>query len=222
MGEKRKQTRAADLVGTVYKGFKVLDCKTENRRSFLQVECPYCKKIKWIRKDRLDDPHRKGCGCLMTKTQFKQKDLVGKRFGRLEVVKATSERDPHNGSVIWLCRCDCGNISECKEKYQKTEKRKRVGKINHLTHSFTSLRIIKCFAFTKKTIVSIRGRRDRWRHHIDKHPCRATCLYSTPVKIKCQECISNNVSGRVFRFSKSSKIIHKLSIIIFLNFYKQG
>jgi len=48
MGEKRKQTRAAALVGTVYKGFKVLDCKTENRRSFLQVECPYCKKIKWI------------------------------------------------------------------------------------------------------------------------------------------------------------------------------
>ena len=48
MGDKRKQTRAADLVGTVYKGFKVLDCKTENRRSFLQVECPYCKKIKWI------------------------------------------------------------------------------------------------------------------------------------------------------------------------------
>lgn len=112
MGEKRKQTRAADLVGTVYKGFKVLDCKTENRRSFLQVECPYCKKIKWIRKDQLDDPHRKGCGCLMTKTQFKQKDLVGERFGRLEVIKATSERDSHNGSVIWLCRCGCGKFKK--------------------------------------------------------------------------------------------------------------
>ncbi len=112
MGEKRKYTKAEDLVGTTYKGFKVLDCKRENRRSFLQVECPYCKKIKWIRKDQLDDPHRKGCGCLMTKTQFKQKDLVGERFGRLEVIKATSERDSHNGSVIWLCRCGCGKFKK--------------------------------------------------------------------------------------------------------------
>ena len=47
MGEKRKYTKAEDLVGTTYKGFKVLDYKRENRRSFLQVECPYCKKIKW-------------------------------------------------------------------------------------------------------------------------------------------------------------------------------
>lgn len=39
MGEKRKYTKAEDLVGTTYKGFKVLDCKRENRRSFLQVEC---------------------------------------------------------------------------------------------------------------------------------------------------------------------------------------
>lgn len=112
MGEKRKYTKVEDLVRTIYKGFKVLDCKRENRRSFLQVECPYCKKIKWIRKDQLDDPHRKGCGCLMAKSQFKQKDLAGERFGRLEVVRATSERDPHNGSVIWLCKCDCGKFKK--------------------------------------------------------------------------------------------------------------
>lgn len=112
MGEKRKQTRVADLVCTVYKGFRVLDYKRENNRSFLQVECPYCKKIKWTRKDRLDDPHRKGCGCLVAKTQFKQKDLTGERFGRLEAVKATGERDPYNGSVIWLCRCDCGKFKK--------------------------------------------------------------------------------------------------------------
>ena len=41
-----------------------------------------------------------------------------------------------------------------------------------------SLAILKNgdLSFTKKTIVSIRGRRDRWRHHIGKHPCRVTYL----------------------------------------------
>lgn len=53
MGEKRKYTKAEDLVGTTYKGFKVLDCKRENRRSFLQVECPYCKKLNGFAKINL-------------------------------------------------------------------------------------------------------------------------------------------------------------------------
>lgn len=35
-------------------------------------------------------------------------DLVGQRFGRLVVVKDSLKRST-NGSVIWLCKCDCGN-----------------------------------------------------------------------------------------------------------------
>lgn len=35
-------------------------------------------------------------------------DLVGKRFGKLLVVKEHSERDKH-GMVQWVCKCDCGN-----------------------------------------------------------------------------------------------------------------
>ena len=35
------------------------------------------------------------------------KDLIGKRFGRLVVIKRV-ENDKHN-KVQWLCQCDCGN-----------------------------------------------------------------------------------------------------------------
>ena len=35
-------------------------------------------------------------------------NMLGRRFGRLVVVSKKESRK--NGSVIWLCRCDCGNV----------------------------------------------------------------------------------------------------------------
>ena len=38
-------------------------------------------------------------------------DIAGKRFGRLTAVAPTKKRDG-KGSVVWVCRCDCGNEIE--------------------------------------------------------------------------------------------------------------
>lgn len=35
-------------------------------------------------------------------------DLTGQRFGRLTVIRPTEER--YISSVVWECRCDCGNL----------------------------------------------------------------------------------------------------------------
>lgn len=43
------------------------------------------------------------CGCA-TETR-----LVGKKFGKLTVIKALEER--HKGKIVWLCKCDCGNYT---------------------------------------------------------------------------------------------------------------
>lgn len=40
--------------------------------------------------------------------QAKLKDLTGKKFGRLLVIKQSDERT-NAGKVKWECRCDCGN-----------------------------------------------------------------------------------------------------------------
>jgi len=42
-------------------------------------------------------------------------DLTGKRFGKLTVLSPT-ERRAH-GAVVWLCRCDCGNLTELRTDY---------------------------------------------------------------------------------------------------------
>ena len=33
----------------------------------------------------------------------------GKRFGRLVALEPTEERDKSSETVIWRCKCDCGN-----------------------------------------------------------------------------------------------------------------
>lgn len=38
-------------------------------------------------------------------------NLVGQKFNRLKVLKDTGKRT-YNGTIIWLCKCDCGNLKE--------------------------------------------------------------------------------------------------------------
>lgn len=49
----------------------------------------------------LRNGNTQSCGCL------KRKDLIGQKFGKLTVIKATDMRK--HGSVVWECKCDCGN-----------------------------------------------------------------------------------------------------------------
>ena len=39
------------------------------------------------------------------------KNKVGERFGRLTVLEKTNRRYK-DGSVLYICQCDCGNIKE--------------------------------------------------------------------------------------------------------------
>ena len=110
---KRKNINIKDLVGTIYNNFKIIDYKRENRRSLLFVECPHCHNRKWMRKEQIEIA--KSCGCLNYKTFFKVQNIKGKRFGNLTVLEPTNRRDKNNGSVVWRCVCDCGNLKEATE-----------------------------------------------------------------------------------------------------------
>lgn len=46
---------------------------------------------------------------------YNKKDLIGKKFGRLEVIEETNKR-MDGGSVVWKCLCECGNIIEVSSK----------------------------------------------------------------------------------------------------------
>lgn len=55
--------------------------------------------------------HKKSCGCMKTERfKNKAKDLTGKRFGNLTALYPTERR--RGGSVVWVCRCDCGKLCD--------------------------------------------------------------------------------------------------------------
>lgn len=66
---------------------------------------------------------RRDCGCT-TRVKPGQKDLAGRRFGKLVAVSPTSERNG-SGSTVWLCRCDCGRevsvpVTQLTQGYKKS------------------------------------------------------------------------------------------------------
>lgn len=56
------------------------------------------------------------CGCskkkniLLKEKEKRLNHLVGQRFGKLMVIESTNKRI--NGSIVWKCKCDCGNYKE--------------------------------------------------------------------------------------------------------------
>lgn len=60
----------------------------------------------------LRNGNTRSCGCLSRELASKRvsKDLIGKRFGRLIVIKKVGTTKDNR--VIWRCKCDCGNESD--------------------------------------------------------------------------------------------------------------
>lgn len=54
----------------------------------------------------------RSCGCIFQERieNLNKQDIAGERFDRLVAVCPTDKRDA-SGSIIWECRCDCGNTA---------------------------------------------------------------------------------------------------------------
>lgn len=83
------------------------------------------------------------CGCLRGMEAGNFLDISGRKIGRLAVLAPTKKRD-RKGSILWHCRCDCGNELDISESnlihgnYRscgclKSEVQKN---INHQLHRF--------------------------------------------------------------------------------------
>ena len=103
-----------DLTGNVYGELTVIEMLYKYRLSSGKPRT-YCRCCSQdgdeviVRADALQSgatKSMKGAG----KTG-KPTDISGIRFGLLTAIKPTNKR-ASNGSVIWLCKCDCGNFTE--------------------------------------------------------------------------------------------------------------
>ena len=69
------------------------------------------------------------CGCV-TKVKPGTTDITGMRFGNLTALEQTEERE-NSGSVVWLCKCDCGNLCKVSIHQLQAGYRKSCGCLSH-------------------------------------------------------------------------------------------
>ncbi|MEG1411770.1 MAG: hypothetical protein RSD36_18200 [Terrisporobacter sp.] len=94
-----------NLIGNKIGMLNILDSKFSNRKTYYLCKCE-CGNEKWIRSDSIKSGKQQSCGCLRKTTQFEKRDLIGRKFGRLTVVK---ELEQKKGRYTWECNCLCGN-----------------------------------------------------------------------------------------------------------------
>lgn len=88
--------------------------KRKDRKVVWKCLCT-CGNIKEVPSNYLNRGRTKSCGCLLkevatTRGRNSRINLAGQRFSRLTVIEDTGRRQGR--SVIWLCICDCGNLTE--------------------------------------------------------------------------------------------------------------
>lgn len=105
-----------DIIGKKYGKLTVvrnmgLISKNGKNRTFYECVCD-CGTTIEVRKDRFVSGHTKSCGCLKHEKPFKDRDLTGRRFGKLVVVSESGCKTVGSSKKrkrLWNCACDCGN-----------------------------------------------------------------------------------------------------------------
>ena len=156
--------KVGDRVGKL----TLLERKRENNRTYFLCKCD-CGTEKWIRADCLGPTI--SCGCYnKEKNLYKEKNLIGEKFGRLTVIEKTEKRT-ENGVIIWLCKCSCGNYKEVSGR--------------DLKDGFVSS--CGCLATER----SKRNIQKAIKKHLDSHIVEGTNLQT----ITREKPLSNNTSG---------------------------
>lgn len=107
---KKRSSRILDLRGKVFgelTPIKLLDETDTEQGAVWLCQCSCGRKCKASRKVLMAG-EKLSCG------HHRKEDITGQRFGKLVAIEPTDKRTPFSSgaSVIWKCRCDCGNICE--------------------------------------------------------------------------------------------------------------
>ena len=116
-------SKLIDLTGQKFGRLTVLHKDTERitkNGSYWICQCE-CGNIKSIRSAHLRKGDIQSCGCYNKEHQaeLKTENLVGQKFGMLEVIEKSNERSSDN-RIKWICICDCGNLTTALAKDLKS------------------------------------------------------------------------------------------------------
>ena len=99
--------RVKDLTGQKFGKLTVIRPTKERKNRGVVWECKCdCGNTAFVTNGSLVSGNTKSCGCLHMKNI---KDLTGQKFGKLTAICPTGEKK--GSSVVWECKCDCGNTA---------------------------------------------------------------------------------------------------------------
>ena len=109
-----------DLINKRFGKLLVIDqadnIQTPNGRSHIAWQCICdCGNDAIVRSDNLRNGHTVSCGCVSATNRRqagidRKSNIEGQIFGYLTVLTDSNRRDT-DGSIIWECQCECGNIT---------------------------------------------------------------------------------------------------------------
>jgi len=105
-------------IGDIFDRWTVIgtsDRRTSNGGKFWLCQCS-CEKhtIKEVSGNSLNSHTSKSCGCLQKEKaksigDRSKKDISGQKFGMLTVIKYIGHKNDKRHSLLWKCKCECGN-----------------------------------------------------------------------------------------------------------------
>ncbi len=109
--ERAREAVAYELTGQTFGDLTVIGRSTKRTKMGAYWHCRCrCGKMCEATASELVSGKKTSCGCKTVRT-YTGTDITGWRFGRLTALQATDRRDG-KGSVVWRCRCDCGNETD--------------------------------------------------------------------------------------------------------------
>lgn len=165
--EKVSEALSQDLTGKQFGDLRVLNKADEKgSRAGVKWICKCsCGNTYSVSATLLITGKRQNCGCKASKGK-EIADIKGRCFGLLTAEYATEGRD-NKGSVIWHCKCDCGNeveVSYNKILYTKTiscgcQKKKQEQRLNtFLQHvDGTSVDMLKSKKIPTNNTTGVKG-----------------------------------------------------------------
>lgn len=118
-----------NLIGQKFGRLTVIDFSGLKRgdRWLWTCRCK-CGNTVYVPACRLKNGTTKSCGCYRKDVQTK--DITGQQFGRLTVIEPTDKRGKYTESIIWKCKCECGNICYADGAFLRNGEKRSCGCLN--------------------------------------------------------------------------------------------
>jgi hypothetical protein len=149
-----------DLIGQRFGRLTVLeDVGRKYGEVLWKCQCD-CGNIVNVVAGGLRSGHTQSCGCYQRErvAETQKKDLTEKKFGRLLVLEDVGRK---NGSILWKCQCECGNIVNVVSDYLQNDHTRSCGCYKRARASETQKKDLIGQKFGRLTVLEDVGRSHR-------------------------------------------------------------